>query len=72
MKSAASLFDLRGRVVIVTGGAVGIGAVYSERLVEAGARVVVADVAAAESEHLAARLGKRRRDTVGADRHFRR
>jgi 3-oxoacyl-[acyl-carrier protein] reductase len=56
MTSAASLFDLRGRVVIVTGGAVGIGAVYSERLVEAGARVVVADIAAAESEHLVARL----------------
>lgn len=57
MTSAASLFDLRGRVVIVTGGAVGIGAVYSERLVEVGARVVIADVAAAESERLVARIG---------------
>src|SRR5712675_216724 len=56
MTSAASLFDLRSRVVIVTGGAVGIGAVYSERLVEVGARVVVADIAAAESQRLVARL----------------
>jgi 3-oxoacyl-[acyl-carrier protein] reductase len=55
--STAALFDLRGRVVIVTGGAVGIGKVYAERLVEAGARVAIADVAAAESEALAARLG---------------
>ncbi|MGE5202088.1 MAG: SDR family NAD(P)-dependent oxidoreductase [Acidobacteriota bacterium] len=54
---SSSLFDLRGRVVIVTGGAVGIGKVYAERLVEAGARVVIADVAAAEGEALAARLG---------------
>lgn len=39
------LFDLRGRVVIVTGGAVGIGRIYSEHLHAAGARVVIADIA---------------------------
>jgi 3-oxoacyl-[acyl-carrier protein] reductase len=54
---APSLFDLRGRVVIVTGGAVGIGKVYAERLVAVGARVVIADIAAAEGEALAVRLG---------------
>ena len=36
--------DLNGRVVIVTGGATGIGKVYSTRLAEAGARVVIADI----------------------------
>ncbi len=36
--------DLDGRVVIVTGGGKGIGKVYSLRLAEAGARVVVADI----------------------------
>jgi 3-oxoacyl-[acyl-carrier protein] reductase len=36
--------DLAGRVVIVTGGATGIGKVYSQRLAEAGARVVIADI----------------------------
>jgi len=46
-------FDLRGRVVIVTGGATGIGRVYSERLAEAGARVVVADLNGADAEQAA-------------------
>jgi 3-oxoacyl-[acyl-carrier protein] reductase len=38
-----SPFDLAGRVVIVTGGGAGIGAVYCRRLAALGARVVVAD-----------------------------
>ena len=54
---SSPLFDLRDRVVIVTGGAVGIGKIYAGRLVEAGARVAIADVAAAEGAALAARLG---------------
>jgi len=41
---AASLLSVKDRVVIVTGGGKGIGKVYSERLAEAGARVVVADI----------------------------
>jgi 3-oxoacyl-[acyl-carrier protein] reductase len=36
--------DLADRVVIVTGGAKGIGKIYSQRLMAAGARVVVADI----------------------------
>jgi 3-oxoacyl-[acyl-carrier protein] reductase len=55
--SVPGLFDLRGRVVIVTGGAVGIGRIYSESLVGAGARVVIADIKADAGETLAARLG---------------
>ncbi len=36
--------DLTDRVIIVTGGAKGIGKIYSQRLAAAGARVVVADI----------------------------
>ncbi|MEA2993509.1 MAG: hypothetical protein QOD40_2429 [Alphaproteobacteria bacterium] len=50
------LFDLRGRVVIITGGAVGIGRIYSEQLSAAGMRVVIADIAADAGEKLAAKL----------------
>jgi hypothetical protein len=42
---ATSLFDLlRDRVVIVTGGGKVIGKVYSKRLSEVGARVVIVEV----------------------------
>lgn len=43
-RSRSSRFDLLDRVVIVTGGAAGIGRVYAEQLADAGARVVVADI----------------------------
>lgn len=45
--------DLTDRVVIVTGGAKGIGKIYSQRLVEAGARVVIADIDKAANDDLA-------------------
>jgi 3-oxoacyl-[acyl-carrier protein] reductase len=45
--------DLTDRVVIVTGGAKGIGKIYSQRLIEAGARVVVADIDKAANDELA-------------------
>lgn len=53
-----TLFDLRDRVVIVTGGAVGIGRIYSESLIAAGACVVIADIASEEGEALAQRLSE--------------
>jgi len=40
----AELFDLSGKVAVITGGAGGIGVVYAEALAEAGASVVVADL----------------------------
>ncbi|WP_408898055.1 glucose 1-dehydrogenase [Nocardioides sp. R1-1] len=47
------------RVVIVTGGSRGIGAACVRRLVEEGARVVIADVLEAEGKALADELGER-------------
>jgi len=46
-------FSLRGRVIIVTGGGTGIGKVYSQRMCEAGAKVVLADIAADAAEETA-------------------
>lgn len=48
--------DLTDRVVIVTGGATGIGKVYSTRLAEAGARVVIADIVDDANQALAESL----------------
>ncbi len=56
MTAEKTRFDLSGKVVIVTGGGTGIGKVYSTRLAEAGARVVIADLKREDSERLAAAL----------------
>src|SRR5262245_50759635 len=48
--AARNLFDLAGRVVIVTGGGKGLGGAYSRHLAELGARVAVADIDADAAE----------------------
>lgn len=62
MTVPSSRFDLAGRVIIVTGGGSGIGKVYSERLAQAGARVVVADLKREDASRIASEL-----NTAGAE-----
>src|SRR6218665_4057545 len=57
----------RGKTAFITGGARGIGAEVAFRLHDAGARVVVTDVAAPALAEPAGRLGDRRLLTVLAD-----
>jgi NAD(P)-dependent dehydrogenase (short-subunit alcohol dehydrogenase family) len=48
---------LDGRVVIITGGAQGLGRVYAQRLMREGARVVVADINGPRAQTTAQGLG---------------
>jgi NAD(P)-dependent dehydrogenase (short-subunit alcohol dehydrogenase family) len=50
-------YDIEGRVVLITGGARGIGADAARRLVERGAQVALVDVDATELERRVAELG---------------
>src|SRR5262249_4722944 len=50
------LFSLAGRVIVVTGGAKGIGEIYSRELTALGARVAIADVDRDATESLTAEL----------------
>ncbi|MCE2525519.1 MAG: SDR family oxidoreductase [Acidimicrobiia bacterium] len=53
------LADLSGRVAVVTGAARGFGAAIADRLAEAGATVVVADIRLDEAAATAARIADR-------------
>ena len=44
MQTITELINLRGKTTIVTGGAMGIGFGIANRLAEAGANVVIADM----------------------------
>lgn len=57
--SEAAAQDLRGRIILVTGGSRGLGAAIVDLLAEAGARLVIADLAAERAAEKAARLTER-------------
>ena len=57
-KALQELLRLDGRVTVVTGGAVGIGAAICRRFAEAGATVVVADLDADAGRGTARRLAE--------------
>ena len=50
--------QLRDAVFLITGGSSGLGAACARRFVQAGAKVVLADLNSAAGEELAAQLGK--------------
>jgi NAD(P)-dependent dehydrogenase (short-subunit alcohol dehydrogenase family) len=56
---------MRDKVIVVAGGAGGIGAEVSERLALEGANVVIADLHSSAVEHKVATLQKAERDAVG-------
>lgn len=64
INSIEDVFDLAGKVIIVTGGGVGIGKVYSESLTAVGAKVVIADIADNEAKDLSARLNDAGAETM--------
>lgn len=51
--------DLSGKVAIVTGGALGIGYAISERLAEAGAKVLIADINSEKSSEAVTKITER-------------
>ncbi|MER7760270.1 glucose 1-dehydrogenase [Streptomyces sp. NPDC097619] len=51
------MVDLKDRVVVITGGARGLGAASARAVVEAGGRVLITDVLVEEGEATAAELG---------------
>jgi NAD(P)-dependent dehydrogenase (short-subunit alcohol dehydrogenase family) len=63
----AELFDLSGKVAVVTGGGGDIGVVYGLALVEAGARVVMADLDAGKAKVAAEKVVVAGGDAIGLE-----
>ena len=58
MKTITELFDFSNKTVIVTGGSMGIGFDIANRFAEAGANIVIADIAATEGKKKCSLLEK--------------
>lgn len=65
LRPLADLFDLTGRVAVVTGAAMGIGRAVAERLARSGASVVIADRDGVAADDVAAELKQRGHDALG-------
>jgi NAD(P)-dependent dehydrogenase (short-subunit alcohol dehydrogenase family) len=63
--TAAELFDLSGKVAVITGGAGGIGVVYARALCEAGASALIADLDADAARRTADDLAAKGHATAG-------
>lgn len=59
MKSLKELFDLRGRVAVITGGAGHLGLAFSEALAEYGCNIVVVDIEQAACDARAHEIASR-------------
>jgi len=62
--SHSQLFDLSGKSAIVSGGAMGIGKAIAERLSEAGAAVVIADIDPTQGRETAEELSGKKRKAI--------
>lgn len=56
-RTSGQAIELRGKVIVITGGAQGIGATTAAALVRHGARVVIGDIDEVRAEKTAAELG---------------
>ena len=65
MSQQTDRFDLRGRVVVITGGGKGIGKVYSDEFARAGASVVAADIDDVAANAVAAQITERGDKAIG-------
>lgn len=65
-RSIADLISLTGKVAVVTGAARGIGYAIADRLTEAGATVIITDIAKAAADNAAQQIQLRRDGKVSA------
>ncbi|HLY83259.1 MAG TPA: SDR family oxidoreductase [Acidimicrobiales bacterium] len=63
----SELFDLTGKVAVITGGAGGIGVVYGRALCEAGASVALADLDGEAAEAEAAKIAADGFEAIGVE-----